>query len=84
MQQKQFNQLLSTILKWLDSDFVLFSKIYNKYLSEFRKKYGNDFNHYFCNMVKIWAQLPKTEYLHNLTIEEKVNKMEIQSFPFLH
>ena len=83
MTQKVLNKKLSIILKWLNSDFVLFSKVYNRYKAIFEKKYQNDFNHYFLKLLEVWENLTKTEYMHVLTTEEKVNKLEIQAMQFL-
>lgn len=83
MTQKVLNKKLSIILKWLNSDFILFSKVYNRYKTIFEKKYTNDFNHYFLKLLDIWENLTKTEYMHVLTIEEKINKLEIQAMQFL-
>ena len=81
--QKTFNKKISIILKWLDSDFILFSKIYNHYKSILEKKYQNYFDIYFIKLINNWVQLTKIEYMHNLTIDEKINKLEIQGLQFL-
>lgn len=81
--QKTFNKKISTILKWLDNDFILFSKIYNHYKSILEKKYSNHFDIYFIKLVNNWEQLTKIEYMHNLTINEKIDKLEIQGLQFI-
>lgn len=81
--QKTFNKKIFIILKWLDSDFILFSKTYNHYKSILEKKYQKHFDIYFIKLIDIWVQLTKIEYMHVLTTEEKVNKLEIQAMQFL-
>ena len=81
--QKTFNKKLSAILKWLDNDFILFSKIYNHSKTIIEKKYQKHFDIYFLKLVDNWVQLTKVDYMHNLTIKEKIDKLEIQSLQFL-
>lgn len=81
--QKTFNKKIFIILKWLDNDFILFSKIYNRYKSDLEKKYQKHFDIYFIKLVDVWVQLTKIEYMHNLTINEKIDKLEIQGLQFL-
>lgn len=81
--QKTFNKKISIILKWLDSDFILFSKIYNHYKVILEKKYQKHFDIYFIKLIDNWEKLTKIEYMHNLTINEKIDKLEIQSLQFL-
>lgn len=81
--QKTFNKKLSIILKWLDSDFIQFSKVYNHYKMMLEKKYQNHFDIYFTKLIDNWVQLTKVEYMHVLTINEKIDKLEIQGLQFL-
>lgn len=73
MNKKQFLQKLQTISKWFDNDNVFFS-LYSENLEKCKKHFGNDFQSKFFELVKVWENLTKVEYLHTLTLEEKIYK----------
>lgn len=84
MTQKKINQNIKTLLMWFKDDTDTFSKVYFRYLEIFKKKFSNDFESKFEMLLNIWANLSKTEYIHILSISEKVNKLELQAIQFLH
>ena len=50
----------------------------------FIKKFSYNYEDKFENLLDIWANLSKTEYLHILSIQEKIDKLEMQAIQFLH
>lgn len=84
MTQKKINANIKTLLVWFKDDTDKFSKVYFHYLEIFKKRFPEDFNDKFGNLLDVWANLSKTEYLHILSISEKIDKLEIQSIQFLH
>lgn len=69
---------------WFKDDTDKFSKVYFRYLEIFKKKFQNNFENKFEILLNVWANLSKTEYLHVLSISEKIDKLEIQAIKFLH
>ena len=84
MTQKKINTNIKILLVWFKDDTNTFSKVYFRYLEIFKKKFSNDFENKFENLLDVWANLSKTEYLHILNISEKVDKLEMQAIRFLH
>lgn len=84
MTQKKINQNIKVLLIWFKEDTNTFSKVYFRYLELFKKKFQNDFEYNFENLLSVWANLSKTEYLHVLSISEKIDKLETQAIKFLH
>lgn len=84
MTQKKINANIKVLLLWFKEDTNTFSKVYFRYLEIFKKKFSNDFENKFEMLLDIWAKLSKTEYIHILSISEKVNKLELQAIQFLH
>ena len=84
MTQKKINQNIKTLLIWFKDDIDTFSRVYFRYLEIFKKKFSNNFENKFENLLSIWANLSKTEYLHHLSISEKIDKLETQAIQFLH
>lgn len=84
MTQKKINQNIKILLMWFKEDTNTFSKVYFRYMEIFKKKFSNDFESKFEMLLNIWANLSKTEYIHILSISEKVNKLELQAIQFLH
>ena len=84
MTQKKVNQNIKILFVWFKDDLNAFCKIYHKYIELFEKKFSNDFENKFANLLNVWVNLSKTEYLHTLTINEKIDKLEIQAIQFLH
>ena len=84
MTQKQINKNIKVLLVWFADDVERFSKVYFHYQEIFKKKFSDDFENKFENLLNIWANLSKTEYLHHLSISEKIDKLEVQAIQFLH
>ena len=84
MTQKKINANIKILLVWFKDDTDKFSKVYFRYLEIFKKKFQNDFENKFENLLNVWANLSKTEYLHILSISEKIDKLETQAIQFLH
>lgn len=84
MVQKKINQNIKTLLIWFKDDIDTFSRVYFRYLEIFKKKFSNNFEDKFENLLDVWANLSKTEYLHHLSISEKIDKLETQAIQFLH
>lgn len=84
MTQKKINTNIKTLLVWFKDDTDTFSKVYFRYMEIFKKKFSNDFENKFEMLLEIWAKLSKTEYLHILSISEKISKLELQAIQFLH
>lgn len=84
MTQKKINTNIKTLLVWFKEDTDKFSKVYFRYMEIFKKKFSNDFEDRFENLLNVWANLTKTEYLHVLSISEKIDKLETQAIKFLH
>ena len=84
MTQKKINANIKTLLVWFKEDTNKFSKVYFRYLEIFKKKFSQDFEYNFENLLEVWANLSKTEYLHVLSISEKIDKLEMQAIKFLH
>ncbi len=84
MTQKKINANIKTLLVWFKEDTDKFSKVYFRYLEIFKKKFSQDFEYNFENLLEVWANLSKTEYLHVLSISEKIDKLEMQAIKFLH
>ena len=74
MNKKQFLQKIQIISKWFDNDNVFFS-LYSENLEKCKKRFGNDFQSKFFELVKVWENLTKIEYLHTLSLEEKIYKI---------
>ena len=84
MTQKKINANIKILLVWFKDDTDTFSKVYFRYMEIFKKKFQNDFENKFENLLSVWANLSKTEYLHVLSISEKIDKLEMQAIKFLH
>lgn len=84
MTQKKINANIKILLVWFKEDTDKFSKVYFRYIEIFKKKFQNDFESKFENLLDVWANLSKTEYLHVLSISEKIDKLETQAIQFLH
>lgn len=84
MTQKKINANIKALLMWFKDDTDTFSKVYFRYMEIFKKKFQNDFEDKFEILINVWANLSKTEYIHILSIPEKVNKLELQAMQFLH
>ena len=84
MTQKKINTNIKILLMWFKEDTDTFSKVYFRYMEIFKKKFSNDFESKFEMLLNVWANLSKTEYIHILSISEKVNKLELQAIQFLH
>lgn len=84
MTQKKINANIKTLLVWFKEDTDTFSKVYFRYMEIFKKKFSNDFESKFEMLLNVWANLSKTEYIHILSISEKIDKLEIQAIKFLH
>ena len=84
MTQKKINANIKTLLMWFKDDTDTFSKVYFRYMEIFKKKFSNDFENKFEILLNVWANLSKTEYLHVLSISEKIDKLEMQAIQFLH
>lgn len=84
MTQKKINANIKILLMWFKEDTDTFSKVYFRYMEIFKKKFSNDFENKFEMLLNVWANLSKTEYIHILSISEKVNKLELQAIQFLH
>ena len=84
MTQKKINANIKTLLVWFKDDVDTFSKVYFRYMEIFIKKFSYNYEDKFENLLDIWANLSKTEYLHILSIQEKIDKLETQAIKFLH
>ena len=84
MTQKKINQNIKTLLIWFKDDINTFSKVYFRYLEIFKKKFSYNYENKFESLLDVWANLSKTEYLHILSIQEKIDKLEMQAIQFLH
>ena len=84
MTQKKINANIKTLLVWFKDDTDTFSKVYFRYMEIFKKKFSNDFENKFEMLLNVWANLSKTEYLHYLNTQEKIDKIETQAIQFLH
>lgn len=84
MTQKKINTNIKILLMWFKDDTNTFSKVYFRYMEIFKKKFSKDFEDKFGILLNVWANLSKTEYLHVLSISEKIDKLEIQAIKFLH
>ena len=82
MTQKKVNQNIKILFVWFKDDINAFCKIYHRYAEIFQKKFANDSEFKFANLLNIWANLSKTNYLHQLTINEKIDKLETQAMQF--
>ncbi len=83
MTQKKINANIKTLLMWFKEDTDTFSKVYFRYIENLKKKFQNNFENKFEMLLDVWAKLSKTEYMHVLTIKEKMDKLEVQAMQFL-
>lgn len=84
MTQKKINANIKILLVWFKDDVDTFSKVYFRYMEIFKKNFSQEFENKFEMLLDVWAKLSKTEYLHHLNTQEKIDKMEMQAIKFLH